>query len=240
MCNWFSGAASWLGTVGQWVAALVTFSAVMVALFKDDYVRRRDRPILKATIRPSFPDCAPAVIYTQALARADAYYIRLWVENVGKNRAEDVQVYVANLYQRDTAKGSFQRVDTFLPMNLSWAHSQPKEREIFAEGIASKMGRHCDVGHVVKPQDGEPFGVSHTDAVMGICHLMLDLEAPPATGSYMLAAGTYRLELWIAGSNAERITEFVQIKVDGRWFDATEMFKKGLVVEPVDNSGMTA
>jgi hypothetical protein len=228
-------AASWLGTVGQWFAGLITLFAVLVALFKDDYVRRRDRPILKATIRPGFPDCAPAVIYTTYqgnLAQADSYYIRLWVENIGKDRAEDVQVYVANLYRRDTTTGSFRRVERFLPMNLSWAHSQPKEREIFAKGVASKMGRHCDVGHLVKPQDGEPFGVAHTDAVMGVCSLMLDLEAPPATGTHMLAAGTYRLELWIAGSNAQRITKFVQIKVDGRWFDdIAQMFTKGLVVE---------
>ena len=247
MLHWYICAASWLGTVGQWFAGLVTLSAVLVALFKDDYVRWRDRPILKATVRPGAPDCAPAVVYTSyqnTLARADSYYVRLWVENLGKGRAEDVQVYVANLYWLDKAAGgtgSYRRVERFLPMNLSWAHSQPNQRDIFAKGIASKMGRHCDVGHVVKPQDGEPFGLPHADAVLGACSLMLDLEAPPATGNHILPAGTYRLELWVAASNAERIAKFLQIKVDGRWFDdASEMFTKGLIIKQVDNPGATA
>lgn len=44
------------GTVGQWVAASATLTAVLVALFKDEVVRARRRPILNASIATHPPD----------------------------------------------------------------------------------------------------------------------------------------------------------------------------------------
>jgi hypothetical protein len=42
----------------QWFAGAVTFSAVVVALFKDSVARRYRRPKLEISIRPEPPDCA--------------------------------------------------------------------------------------------------------------------------------------------------------------------------------------
>jgi len=48
--------ARW-GNVAQWVGALATTAAVIVALFKEDFVRRRRHPKLTAWIEPKRPYC---------------------------------------------------------------------------------------------------------------------------------------------------------------------------------------
>jgi hypothetical protein len=215
---------------------MATFSAVLVALFKDQFFRWLNRPVLKASLHPRPPDCAKALITVQnqaaqVLARVDCYYLRLWVENIGKGRAEQVQVYAANLFRRDEADGTFRRVDTFLPMNLLWAHSRPNQPEVFAQGISALMGRHCDLGYVVRPAQSEAFGAVHVDAVLGQCIFILDVEAPPGTGNHLLTRGSYRLELRVAAANAPRTTCFVRINLTGPWFDDEQkMFTQGIAV----------
>ena len=112
--HWFQVSQPWLGSAAQWISGLATTAAVLVALFRDPYIRWRNRPILKASIAPRPPDCAKNVAWLQDQrtgvvgARADCYYLRLWVEN-WKGRAEQVQVYAAALFKQD-AGGEFQRV----------------------------------------------------------------------------------------------------------------------------------
>ena len=241
MTSWFTHSAPWFGTVAQWFSVIATLIAVGVALFKDEFFRWRNRPILKATLRPGAPDCAKAVLFLKyqesPVGRADCYYIRLWVENAGRGRAQDVQIYAANLYRWDAGAGRFGRVESFLPMNLVWAHSQPGEREVFARGIASSMGRHCDLGHVVDPKAGPPFGVPQVDAVLGRCSFTLAVEASPNTGSHILEADRYVIELHIAGSNSGRVTCFVQIALDGRWYDDPEtMLSTGITAQVLSSS----
>jgi hypothetical protein len=230
MKEWFVCSAAWFGTVGQWVAGMITLLAVLVAIFKDAYFDWWRRPILDIRILGHAPDCAKALVYIvnkatgDALDRADCYWLRLWVSNVGRRGAEQVQVYLASLSKQGSG-GAYQPVPGFLPMNLLWAHSRPGEPEVFVKGIASTMGRHCDLAHVVEPAKSEAFGADHAHAVLGQCTAILDLEAPPAIGSARLIPGTYRLELWVAASNASRITRTVELTLRERWSDdAAEMF----------------
>jgi hypothetical protein len=145
-----------IGTLAQWAGATATFLAVLVALFKDEFLRWRRKPKLRLSVSLAPPDCHKTTVtyVVQKVAPtynpADCYYLRLWVENVGKTRAERVQVFVAKLSRR-TADGSFKNVDQFLPMNLRWSHAGSKTPEIFAEGISPEMGRHCDLAHLVDP-----------------------------------------------------------------------------------------
>jgi hypothetical protein len=236
LIDWFRASASWFGSVAQWVAGLGTLGAVLVALFKDPYLRWRSRPVLNASIVPRPPDCAKNIASIvkkstgKVVARTDCYYLRLWIENTGKGRAEQVQVYAASLSRRGK-DGQYQPVNTFLPMNLLWSHSRPDAPEVFAAGISSQMGRHCDLGHIIDPPASEKFGAPHTNAVLGICTLILDVEAPPGTGNHLLEPGEYRLEVRVAGANAARVTRVVNIKFDGRWFaDERQMLTEGITV----------
>jgi hypothetical protein len=53
------------GTVAQWVGAIITFAAVLVALFKDEFWRLLRRPALKGSIFLLPPDCNKGPIFRQ-------------------------------------------------------------------------------------------------------------------------------------------------------------------------------
>src|SRR5437867_7687994 len=141
------------GNVAQWAGAGATFLAVLVALFREPLIRWWRCPILEITgvMGPPHSHKIPMQYVVQSLtslayANAQSFYFRLWIENSGKTRAEQVQVFAASLSRR-AADGSFENEANFLPMNLQWSHN----REIYAQGISPRMGKHCDLGHVVEP-----------------------------------------------------------------------------------------
>jgi len=131
-------------TLAQWVGAIATSSAVVVALFKDEVLRYFRRPKLRIRITPEPPDCllSPIEVSVNGMPvwSGDSYWLRLWIENTGSFRAEQVQVFVSKVLKRD-AKGELIQIADFAPMNLRWSNSRDwKNPEIFAPGISRKMG----------------------------------------------------------------------------------------------------
>jgi hypothetical protein len=210
--------------LATWVGAIATLLAVIVALMKDDIVGFWRRPKLQLSLNPFAPDCHKIRIDlinrgTGAVIRSmDSYYLRLWIENKGNVRATDVQVFAAALHRKH-ADGNYKAEAGFLPMNLKWSHSQlsPAGPEIFADGLSPQMGKHCDLGHIARPEN--------TDHAL----LELDVEVTPNTMTHILRPGEYKLELKIAASNSKPIKRFIEINLTGKWFDDEEkMFADGL------------
>ena len=225
-----------IGNVAQWVGAGTTFLAVLVALFKDEIIKWRRRPILDVSTILEPPHCDMTTLrYTTqrtapTYAEAKCYYFRLWVENQGKTRADRVQVFVAKLFRR-AADGKFKEDTHFLPMNLRWSHVQAPGGgpEVYAEGISPQMGKHCDIGHIIEPAHRAECGealprVSPTSTLFA-----LDLEVYPNTLSHLLAPGTYRLALRIAAANSLPVTKTLEVTVTGKWFDnEQQMLQDGI------------
>ena len=214
--------------MAQWVAAGVTFAAVLVALFKDEFLRRWRRPELQVSIKLQPPDCHKMTITRMPDGlRADCYYLRLWIKNTGKTRAEQVQVFADKLL-RESADGSFRDVHTFLPMNLQWAHGH----EIFAIGISPQMGKHCDLGRIINPALRKQFGDDLQDLPDTQPILGLDLEFKASTMGYLVRPGKYQLQLKIAGSNANVVRKTIEITLKESWFDAeARMYTEGLGIK---------
>jgi hypothetical protein len=230
------------GSLAQWVAAGATFLAVLVALFKTEITHWWRRPKLSARIKLSPPDCSKTQLDYVAqktaltVGRADCYYLRIWIENLGKTRAEQVQVYASKLWKR-AADGSFSLVDNFLPMNLKWAHGPPppKGPEIFAEGISPRMGKHCDLAHVVDPKHRANVGHDLEGVPTDQTILALNLEVAPNTLTHLIAPGKYRLKLRIAGGNCSPITKTLELALTGKWYaDQARMFTDGLGIKVID------
>jgi len=86
-----------IGTLAQWANATATFLAVLVALFKDEILRWRRKPDLTISAALTPPNCHKTTMtYTdrasaQMYRKVACYYLRIWVENIGKTRAERVQ-----------------------------------------------------------------------------------------------------------------------------------------------------
>ena len=217
-----SGGIQW----AAWAAALATFLAVVVALWKEDIVKHWRRPRLKVRISLQPPDCHKIPINSisratgEIVGSRDAYYFRLWVENHGSIRAENVQVFAAEL-RRKKADGGFEKVGSFLPMNLMWAHT----KEVFAPGLSPRMGRHCDLGFIAKPEN-------HKVGTAGVSQdvkLILDTEVVPNTRSNECSPGEYELNLRIAASNSLPLEALCTITLPGKWFDdESEMLSQGI------------
>lgn len=224
-----------------WTGSIATLLAIVVALFKEQLVRIWRRPKLEARVRLSAPDCHKTEMTlinkeTGALIeRADCYYFRLWVENTGNQRAEKVQVFLSKLFRRH-ADGSFVEDKSFLPMNLRWSHSQlsPLGREIFAEGISPKMGKHCDLGHIIDPSKRVAFGINLSNIAAGKTILELDLEVAPNTLTHLLSPAVYRLEMKLAAANLEPETKTIEINHTGDWYsEETKMFSDGFGMKEI-------
>ena len=198
-----------------WTGSIATLLAVITALFKEQLVRLWRRPRLEARVRLSAPDCHKTQM-TLFDRSTGCYYFRLWVENTGNQRAEKVQVFLSELSRRH-ADGSFVEEKSFLPMNLRWSHSQlsPLGSEIFAEGISPRMGKHCDLGHIVDPSRRVAFGVNLPNLSAGKTILELDLEVAPNTLTHFVPPGVYRLEMRLAAANAEPVTKIIEINHTG-------------------------
>lgn len=222
---------------GSFASAIATLLAVFVALFREELRTRWYRPILTATIRLKPPDCHKTQQVTsnpiQVLAqRGECYYLRIWVQNEGRQRAEKVQVFVSRL-QRQHADGRFKDVDSFLPMNLRWSHISPPQT--FAEGISPGMGMHCDFAHIVDPvfreQRMDPIPPQFTKRRT---ILELDLEVQPYTLSHLVLEGHYRFYVKVAAANAQPIEKCWDLNLTGKWFsEEDKMFSEGIGIVPL-------
>jgi hypothetical protein len=217
-------------TLAQWVAAVATSLAVIIALFKEAITRRFRRPDLILRIKPADPDCIKTPVHVTSAGNVrwsgQAYFLRVWVENRGKQRAEKVQVFLASVRRR-LAGGSFEPVKDFAPMNLRWSHTDFVEPEIYADGISPGMGKHCDLGCISEPSN--PTLQRLPDMVEGQVTLDLWLEVFPANQGHRLPPGEYRLEIKTAGSNCMPAIHRISLNLTGRWFaDERKMFSDGV------------
>ena len=217
--------AQW-GNVAQWVGALATTAAVIVALFKEDFIRRRRHPKLTASIEAKYPDCIRTAVQWPGPNKEKPwkgwiYWLRVWVKNEGNVRAEKVEVFLSRAWERKN--GSFEPLPNFTPMNLLWSYTQ----DAYVDGISPDMRRLCDLGSILEPKYSIPanplFSLSET-------RLSLRLQADGP----LLQPGRYKFEIRIAGSNCEPATHYIHLHLTGRWpEEPTEMLAHGFTFEPL-------
>ena len=230
-------------SIAQWVGAIATSIAVAIALFKDEALRFFRRPKLRVRIESVPPDCLlvpnatvfehlPPVI--RPLWSGGIYYVRLWIENNGAGRAEQVQVFVDRLYKQD-ANHEFKPVADFEPMNLRWSNSKDLSNpEVFAPGISQGFGKHCDLLSVSDPANPTDHPGAEYQEYAAACVGTLQLEVVPSGGRNRLVPGDYVLQISVGASNARPLTTYVQINLRGTWSaDPTTMFRDNLGVKKV-------
>lgn len=211
--------------IANWLAAVSTLLAVVVALFREDIVGWWRRPHLVLELRGEPPDSQriPAIRTSKTPQGTTveilmAYYLRIWIMNDGNVSAENVQVFVSAL-RRKQANGEYKKITNFLPMNLRWSHTSNENGsgKIFAERISPKMGRYCDLAHIMQSERNIPIVAE------------LDVEVVPNTESHKLKAGVYEIDLSIAASNAKPTKKTIEMNFMGKWFhDEMEMLREGV------------
>jgi hypothetical protein len=213
----------------SWVEATATTLAVGVALFGQEIIGLWRHPKLNVILRPGPPDCHKTEISIQKMIgqgvyeeRYPCYYLRLWIENNGSTRAENVQVFAERLEKLEGHKYVEQK--RFLPMNLRWSHSGAIGQGIvFNPGISPEMGAHADLAHIPHPSlEEQVAGRAVPGFKKGHSLLEFDLEVQPYQGGHLHGPGDYRLHLKVAASNCEPIKKVIGLKFSGVWHDSEE------------------
>jgi hypothetical protein len=163
---------------------------------------------------------------------ADTYYVRARVENRGRRRAEGVEIYAARLLKRQS-DGSFNEEKDFIPMHLTWAHTD----QIVLPGILPGSQRFFGVAAVFDPYVRPKFPAQDRewpDVPRELTILSLQTKYKVTDLNYLLPPGTYRLVLELAAKNARPIRRKLEITVTGKWFDdEEEMLRDGIAVRVV-------
>jgi hypothetical protein len=212
------------GSVAQWAGVVVTVLAVIVALFKEDFIRRRRHPELTASIAAKYPDCHRTAVQWPGPNKEKPwkgwrYWLRVWVKNEGNVRAEKVEVFLSRAWVRKN--GSFEPLPNIPPMNLLWSYTN----DAYVDGISPDMKRLCDLGSITEPKYADPANPSLTETRL----------SPRLQGSNSdwLTPGRYKFEIKIAGSNCEPVTHCIHLHLTGRWHEEpTEMLAHGFTFEP--------
>ena len=218
-------AAQWVGNVAQWAAVVVTTMAVIVALFKEEFIRCWRHPKLTASIEAKYPDCVRTPASEKRTPPEKSwegwrYFLRVWVKNEGNARAERVEVFLSQAWVRNN--GSFEPLSNFTPMNLRWSYTDYDHPDIYIDGISPDMRRLCDFGAISDPANPS-LSEERT-------RLSLRLQALPPTTDW-LPPGHYKFEIKLAGSNCEPVTRCIHLHLTGVWDnEPAQMLAHGFTV----------
>lgn len=206
--------------MAQWAGAGATTAAVLIALFKEPFVRWRTRPILAARIAAQRPYCVRTPNKEDLAGGRPPwtgwrYFLRFWIENTGERRAEKVEVFLAKAHVQQS-DGSFKDLQELSPMNFRWSYSSYDDPEIYADGISPNMGKLCDFAAISDPNTPSLQQLGPPQ-----CRLSLRLEALPLASEWLLP-GKYEFEIMIAASNCRPVTQRIQLHLTGVWDDDPE------------------
>jgi hypothetical protein len=206
--------------------ALGTLILAAVAVFQETIRGWFYRPKFQVSIKGGPPDCHAVPITSNGTFVANSIYLRIWIKNIGNATARNAEVYAEDL-QRQRADGTWERVVEFPPMNLKWANIG----KIYFPVIAPKMGKHCDIGHIVDPsrrhllfEDSPKLNLNNQQA-----SLAFDLIIAPNHKGHIIGPGEYRLKILVAAENIRPIRKIIAISLRGHWdADETRMLRDGV------------
>jgi hypothetical protein len=195
-------------------------------LFRESIFLWIRKPKLKIDISPKPPDCNVGPIILKNNVSSQVCFLRIWVSNEGKTTAKNVQVFAAKLFRKNASDKYIERTN-FQPMNLLWSHTG----SVFSEGIAPKMGQHCELGIIlppgVLPPNIPPAYLAHLNN--NKTSLIIETQVKPFTGTSNLECGNYQILIRVAAENVEPKEYKIEINLTGVWFEnELEMLSKGI------------
>jgi hypothetical protein len=212
------------------ISAIITFLAVLVALFKDWLWEKINKPKLVLNFEMEAPYCTKSFFYNQHNNRnVDTYYFRLRISNTSSIPAKGVQVQVENV-QRKYTDGTYHEDKQFQPINLRWTnYGNPKQN---TTTILPGMGAFCDLGHVYDPSYRQFYlgsaGITKPND-SDVFLFELALESKPMNGTDLLKIGEYQIEVALAAENVMPKKKSIAITFKGPWtINEDIMFSDGI------------
>ena len=216
MAQWAAG----FGNLAQWVGVVATTVAIIVALFKESLIRQFRHPALIIKIEAKEPYMVKTPLRHNEW-RGSRYFIRLSIENLGKVRADKVEVFLSEVLIQQNA--SYKRISNFMPMNLRWSYSTHERPDIYADGISPKMGRFCDLAAISDPTHPDLQPLSDT-------RLALWTETISNITEW-LRPGRYKFKVIVAASNSDPKAYWIDLHLTCLWNDdPITMMSNGVVL----------
>jgi hypothetical protein len=123
------------GNAAQWASAILASLAICFALFKEGVLSWFWHPKLTVRLNPEYPDCVKTPLKHGEWWGA-RYWIRLWIRNEGRVRAQKVEVFLARAWVERKAD-YWAELPHFTPMNLRWSYGNWKHptQQLLSLGI---------------------------------------------------------------------------------------------------------
>jgi hypothetical protein len=242
--EWVTAIANAVGAIATTVGAIATLLAVVaalgIAIWGDWLKSLTSRPKLTLSISMQPPDChriqvverlpakGPTVTSSTSLATIlagqpatrtfDTYFCRLAVGNGGKAAARNVGVRAIKLWRLDSTTGSFNEDPHFMPMDLTWSHTNDS---LVTAKIDPELPKHCNLAQITEL---EP-------TLLQLSTEVVPYEVAPGVYPTKKPAGTYRLRIAATADNSKPLYRTLKIAFEGKWYKTeAEMFTKGVVV----------
>jgi len=227
------------GVIGSLLVAGFTLLLAVVAVFQQQIHRWLRRPVLRITTTNLPPDSHKTKLTIRKGNQPSSYacyYSLLRVENSGRMRADQVEVFVSQIHKEDEC-GQWAPLQSFLPQRLLWSF----ERTPYLASLAPGTFAHCTLGHVLHPSArSEIAGEDPNQLEFWGTHvvtedetvLSLDVQFRSNNLSYLLVPGKYKLTVLLASSQTKALAAYVVVDLSGSWFDEEgEMFEEGVTIE---------
>jgi len=198
-------------TVLDWLTAIGTVGAVVVALYIGVIRERRRQPSLSLTFEQLDPPDALEVPENRGTEKTTLIvYIHLLVSNrKGRHAAQDVEVIVTNVREmsaRDGQSAVRGRI-TLGDQSLRWSNSSQEAKRTYTS-IPAGVTRRVDFVRVENGLDEQ-----------GRLPLVLDVWPQPVNQRTHLRSASLAIELAVTASNADARRYTVVVHFDGH-FDA--------------------
>jgi len=209
-----------------WVSvglAVVTFFALVVALFQERIRKYWNRAVLDMEINLIPPDCHQISLSNQqGEIVGQTIYIRIKVLHKNGSAGENVEIIPIHFW-RVGENNKLSELKYFLPISLVWSHFQPRTNTI---RVPVSLFRHCDFGHFLKSQNGNK------------AILLLDTMVQPnpvADGEIpnVIKPGKYQFELLLSGDNVKALRKKWELEFEKWSDDESKMLNSNIKIKEV-------
>lgn len=209
-----------------WVSiglAVVTFLALLVALFQERIRKYWNRAILDMKINLIPPDSHKIALSNQnGEIVGQTIYIRIKVIHKKGSAGENVEIMPTNFWRVDE-ENNLSVLKYFLPISLVWSHFQPRTNII---RVPVSLFRHCDFGHFLKTEKGNKAILLLDTMVQP--NPVADDEIPN-----MIKPGKYQFELLLSGDNVKALRKKWEIEFDNWNDDESTMLNNNIKIKEI-------
>ena len=201
------------------LGVVATFSAVLVALFKDK-PRKPKYSLLWKENTPPF--CTKSILIDGE--EFSAYYCRAIIKNDTNKTLNDVSIYIKELLFKNISSNKYELVPDFVSMNLVWTNTYAMDRSrTVAQHLSPGMEKVFEIGVIAEPRyrsRRKDFQKPQSDEMF---LFEMEVEAKTYMKSHLLQKGNYIINIMIFAENAKPISKTIELNFSRTWESIEEL-----------------